>query len=143
MPSGSVTVVHNSKARHMGQWHAGLCLVNLVLLQHAVAHEGREVLFRDGLARRQVAISEHDIRAALLHGLYLTGQRLEERGGPHNGVRQRLGRLQVSLKLELGLLELQQRFLHADRGQQDIVGAARRHRRIETILRRLHARPPQ
>lgn len=47
--------------------------------------------------------------------------------------------LQVRLKLELGLLELEQRLLDADRREQHKVAAARGPRGVEAVLGGLHA----
>ena len=67
----------------------------------------------------------------------LAGQGLEEGGRPHDGVRNVACRLQRGLELELGMLELQQRLLHADRAQQHEVGRPRCPRRVQHVQRRL------
>lgn len=56
--------------------------------------------------------------------VHLTSERLEECSGAHNAVSDAFCRLQRLLKLEFGVLELQQRLLHADGTEQHKVGGA-------------------
>mmetsp|Transcript_25892 Transcript_25892/g.65868 ORF Transcript_25892/g.65868 Transcript_25892/m.65868 type:complete len:405 (+) Transcript_25892:1311-2525(+) len=112
----------------------GQHLVHLVARLHAVSDEGGEVRLADGLARGQGAVTEHDVRLALLHQLDLARQRLEECGGAHDGVRDVARRLQLLFELELGALELEQRLLHADGRQQHKVRCALLAAHVQAVL---------
>mmetsp|Transcript_31731 Transcript_31731/g.78648 ORF Transcript_31731/g.78648 Transcript_31731/m.78648 type:complete len:381 (+) Transcript_31731:912-2054(+) len=88
-------------------------------------HEGRQVGFADGVAAGDGAVTEHDEWPALVEGLQLSAEALEESGRSHNGVGDVLGTLQCRLKLQLSKLELQDRFIHTEsRQQHEMLGPA-------------------
>lgn len=86
-------------------------LVGLILVEDAVCYEGSEVLLADGFTGTELAVAEHDVGLALLDGLDLATEALEEGGGADDavgegGVPGRLGG-ELVLELELGALELE------------------------------------
>ena len=95
-----------------------------------------EIVVADRLAGGQGAAPEQQEGLAVAHPFHLAGERLEERGGPHDGVDQ-AGVDQRALEGELRVLEGEQGFLHADRREQHDVLHSRRLRRVE----REHVRP--
>ena len=94
--------------------------------QHAVVAAGilqargevvAQVIVADRLAGRQRAVAKHEEGLALPDTLDLPRQRLEEGRRPHD----RVGQTRFDehlLELQFGLLESEQRLLHADRRQQ-------------------------
>ena len=111
-----------------------------VILQ-AADQVGGEVAVADRLAGGQRPVAEHQERPAALHPLDLARQRLEERGRPDDRVGQ-AGGDQRCLEGELGVLERQQRLLHADRGEQhELADAGILRRRQHVEMRPMIDRP--
>ena len=73
---------HKYKSKHTHQLQ-----VTQARTCDAVCHEFSQVLFADGFAAGQVAVTKHHIGLALLHQLNLASKGLEEGGGAHNAVR--------------------------------------------------------
>ena len=69
---------------------------------------------------------------------YLTSKGLEECSGADNRVCDRVSGLKVSLKLQLGLLELEEWLLYTDGRQQHKVACPGRYCSIQAVLRCLH-----
>ena len=102
--------------------------------QHAVVQRGvvqavgqvvGQIVVADRLAGGERAVAEHQEGLAALHALDLPRQRLEERRRPHDRIAQ--ARFdQRLLEGQLGLLEGQQRLLHADAPTAARPGARRR-----------------
>ena len=76
-----------------------------------------QVVVADGGAGGQPAVAKQQKGLAFAHPLDLARERFEKRRGPHDGIAH-AGVDQRLLKGQLGVLESQQRLLHADRRQQ-------------------------
>ena len=76
-----------------------------------------QVVVADGGAGGQPAVTKQQKGLAFAHPLDLARERFEKRRGPHDGIAY-AGVDQRLLKGQLGVLESQQRLLHADRRQQ-------------------------
>ena len=94
--------------------------------QHAIAatfvvqafgEEAPQIIVADRLARCHRAVAKHQEGLATLHTIDLSGQRLEEGGGPDDRVGE-AGRHQDVLERQLGLLKGETRLLNADCGQE-------------------------